>query len=46
VGGMGVWELEKRLLAGSQPLAGLDTLPPRGWDGVRLEKGPGLGRSQ
>jgi len=30
----------KGLLAGSQPLAGLD--PPGGWGGVRLKKGPGV----
>jgi len=37
--GRGVPGLGKRLLAGPQPLAGLDT--PRGWGGVRLKKGPG-----
>jgi len=30
----------KRLLVGSQPLAGLDP-PPRGWGGVRLKQGLG-----
>jgi len=30
----------KRLLVGSQPLAGLDP-PPRGWGGVHLKKGHG-----